>query len=52
VLAPGGLLIGDDYSTTGQFPTVRQAFDDFFGALGFAGLENEDGKCRIRKTAG
>jgi hypothetical protein len=52
ILAPGGLLIGDDYFTTGQWPTVRQAFDDYFGLLGMLpGLQNEDGKCRIRKPS-
>jgi hypothetical protein len=43
------LLVGDDYYTTGVWSTVKAAFDDFFDALGFAALENEHGKCRVRK---
>jgi cephalosporin hydroxylase len=49
LLLPGGLLVGDDYYTTGVWSTVKAAFDDFFDALGFAALENEHGKCRVRK---
>jgi predicted O-methyltransferase YrrM len=49
LLTPGGLLVGDDYFVDGTWPTVRQAFDDFFGALGIQPLEHESGKCRIRK---
>lgn len=49
VLAPGGLLVGDDYFTNGQWVTVRAAFDDFFGAMGFPPIENTGGKCRITK---
>lgn len=48
VLAPGGLMIGDDYYMDGRWPTVRQAFDEFFGELGLQ-IENDAGKCRIRK---
>src|SRR5579862_3257205 len=30
LLAPGGILIGDDYLLNGEFATVKSAFDDFF----------------------
>jgi Methyltransferase domain len=49
VLAPGGLLIGDDYYTDGTWATVRKAFDDFFGALNLNPIENVAGKCRVQK---
>ena len=49
VLAPGGMLIGDDYFEDGRWATVKQAFDDFFGAMGIKSIENIDGKCRLRK---
>jgi hypothetical protein len=51
LLAPGGLLVGDDYFTTGVWASVRDAFDTFFGAMGFPALENRGGKCRVRKPA-
>ncbi|HWB51991.1 MAG TPA: class I SAM-dependent methyltransferase [Stellaceae bacterium] len=47
-LAPGGLLIGDDYP---GWTSVQRAFDDFFGALGLTPLENDGTKCRVRKPA-
>jgi hypothetical protein len=49
LLAPGGVLIGDDYFETGMWESVRQAFDDFFGPLDLMPIENIAGKCRIRK---
>jgi len=49
LLSPGGLLVGDDYHTDGQFPGVRQGFDDFFAGVEGARLEHHDGKCRLRK---
>jgi Methyltransferase domain len=49
LLAPGGILVGDDYWTSGTFPGVRKAFDDFFGTLELAPIENVSGKCRVRK---
>ncbi len=49
LLLPGGLLVGHDYHTTGVWATVKAAFDDYFGALGLTALENENGKCRVRK---
>ena len=49
VLAVGGVLIGDDYYETGMWASVRQAFDDFFGALDLVPIENIAGKCRVRK---
>jgi hypothetical protein len=48
VLAPGGLLIGDDYVPAGGWGSVRDAFNDFFGALSIP-IENADGKCRVWK---
>jgi hypothetical protein len=49
LLTPGGILVGDDYWTTGTFPSVQKAFDDFFGARDLAPIENSSGKCRVRK---
>ncbi len=49
LLAPGGLLIGDDYYTDGMWDTVRKAFDEFFGVLDLMPLENVAGKCRVQK---
>jgi predicted O-methyltransferase YrrM len=49
LLAPGGALIGDDYFTTGMWPTVRLAFDDFFRPLDLLPIEHGNGKCRVRK---
>jgi hypothetical protein len=51
VLAAGGVLIGDDYYETGMWASVRQAFDDFFGALNLVPIENIAGKCRVRKPS-
>lgn len=51
VLSPGGVFIGDDYYTDGQWPGVIQAYGDFFGALGFGEIEHQHGKCWIRKPA-
>jgi hypothetical protein len=48
LLAPGGVFIGDDYLPTGGWVSVRNAFDDFFGALGLT-IENLHAKCRVRK---
>jgi predicted O-methyltransferase YrrM len=50
LLQPGGLLVGDDYYTDGRWPTVKQAFDDFFAALDMPPPENAAGKCRIPKA--
>lgn len=51
VLAPGGMLVGDDYFEDGRWETVKAAFDDFFGPMGIRGIENINGKCRISKPA-
>ncbi len=51
VLALGGVLLGDDYFTDGMWASVRQAFDDFFGALDLLPIENINGKCRVSKPA-
>lgn len=57
-LAPGGVLIGDDYfmpsfvqGLLGQekWPEVRQAFDEFFARNAHTVFENKDGKCYIGK---
>jgi hypothetical protein len=48
LLAPGGILIGDDYLPDGYWESVRRAFDNFFGGLGLS-IENDAGKCRVRK---
>jgi cephalosporin hydroxylase len=50
LLTPGGILVGDDYWASGTFQGVRKAFDDFFGPLGLAPIENVSGKCRVRKA--
>jgi hypothetical protein len=49
-LNPGGLLIGDDYNLgeTSGWEGVRQAFDEFFGAVGKP-ISHADGKCWIEK---
>jgi hypothetical protein len=51
LLRPGGILIGDDYTTEGGWPGVRQAFDEFFTAQGVCPipLENHNYKCRVVK---
>ena len=49
-IAPGGVLIGDDYHGDGYtWPLVQQAFDDFFTPLGLTPIEHTIGKCRIVK---
>jgi predicted O-methyltransferase YrrM len=53
-LAPGGVLIGDDYFKkplvgAGKWPEVRQAFDEFFAATPHAKFESGDGKCYVGK---
>lgn len=47
-IRPGGLLIGDDYMQTGEWPGVREAFDEFFGRLSIS-FEHGAGKCRVFK---
>lgn len=48
-LRPGGLLIGDDYVQSGEWPGLRKAFDEFFGERGLGDFEFGAGKMRIRK---
>ena len=49
LLAPGGVLIGDDYHPSGDiWPGVQQAFHEFFATTA---LENFMGKCYIKKSA-
>jgi len=55
-LAPGGVLIGDDYFKkplvgAGKWPEVRQAFDVFFAATPHTRFESGDGKCYVGKPA-
>ncbi len=45
----GGWLVGDDYLHSGEWPEVRQAFDDFFRKEGLFPFEFVPGKCRIKK---
>jgi hypothetical protein len=49
-LKPGGLLIGDDYNVgeNAGWQGVRQAFDEFFGAIGKP-ISHINGKCWIEK---
>jgi predicted O-methyltransferase YrrM len=53
LLAPGGVLIGDDYHAIAEsraaWPGVRRAFNAFFGARDLLPFEFAGGKCRIRK---
>lgn len=52
LLAPGGILIGDDYHEEADiWPDVRRGFDDFFAGTPHAGFEHADGKCLVRKPA-
>jgi predicted O-methyltransferase YrrM len=49
LLQDGGILIGDDYHPSGNtWREVRAAFHDFFHTTQ---LENQGGKCRIRKSS-
>ncbi len=49
-LAPGGVLVGDDYFADGSlWPEVRDAFDAFFGRNNADVFESGDAKCFIRK---
>ena len=55
-LAPGGVLIGDDYFKkplvgAGKWPEVRQAFDEFFAAQPHSKFESGDGKCYVEKKS-
>jgi hypothetical protein len=54
-LAPGGVLVGDDYFTNWlgkpKWPGVRRAFDEFFAVNAHTAFENTDGKCFLRKPA-
>ena len=50
LLRSGGILLGDDYYTGGEWPGLRRAYDEFFGELGFAApLKNTRAKCRVTK---
>jgi hypothetical protein len=49
VLAPGAILIGDDYYTDGTWASVHNSFDDFFGALNLTPIENVGGQCRVQE---
>ena len=49
VLRHGGVLVGDDCDNP-DWPEVKKAFDDFFGALGIQ-VEAHRLKCKVRKPA-
>lgn len=55
LLAPGGVLIGDDYHPRPRFlkkpkwPEVRMAFDEFLAATPHLDFAHEGGKCWARK---
>jgi predicted O-methyltransferase YrrM len=49
-LAPGGILVADDYTLDGRWPEVRAAVDEFFAPLGLT-VEHHEAKGRIRKPA-
>lgn len=50
LLAPGGMLIGDDYYVDGEmWPDVRRAFDDFLGRNLHHDFKHGGGKCMFRK---
>ncbi|MEJ0019501.1 MAG: class I SAM-dependent methyltransferase [Acetobacteraceae bacterium] len=49
LVRPGGALIGDDYYVTGDWPGVKQAFDEYFAVHAPGLLEFGGSKCRIRK---
>ena len=52
LIKPGGLYIGDDYFMDGvTWPGVKRATDEFFADIGITDIENEGGKCRVRKPA-
>lgn len=51
LLSPGGVLIGDDYNTDGQWPDVQRAFDDFRSVTPHDFFEHENSKCRMKKSA-
>ncbi len=51
MLAPGGVLVADDYSPDGVWPEVLRAVDDFFAAEPHAGFEAMEGKAMVRKPA-
>ena len=46
LIEDGGMIIGDDYYTDGNWAGVRQAFDEFFGTKR---IEHTGGKCRVMK---
>ena len=46
LLREGGVLVGDDYYTDGNWPGVKHAFDEFFESV-----EHDAGKCRVHKSA-
>jgi len=52
ILAPGGVLIADDYDTVGVvWPSVRAAVDDFLKVTLHCGFEALPYKCRFRKPS-
>ena len=52
ILAPGGVLIADDYDPAGVvWPSVRDAVNDFLGRTSHYDFEAQPFKCRFRKPA-
>jgi hypothetical protein len=51
MLAPGGMLVADDYFPGGGWPEVLKAVDDFFAVHPHAGFEAIQGKAMVRKPA-
>jgi predicted O-methyltransferase YrrM len=49
MLRPGGVFLGDDYYTDGQWPAVKVAVDQFF-QINEISFEHMKGKCRVRKS--
>jgi hypothetical protein len=52
LIAPGGILVGDDYYADGiTWAGVKQAFDEFFVGTPYENFEGGDGKCIVHKPA-
>ncbi len=49
LVRPGGWVVGDDYVHDGNWPGVRQAFDEFYQKNGLFPFEHGGAKCRIQK---
>jgi len=49
LLRDGGVLVGDDYHTDGNWPGVKQAFDELVESKSTLSLESFERKCKIVK---